>query len=176
MKIRVHLIRMSIEHGMEQAVLPHLVKTVWQTRYEKQTQKIHLQAALLVPASHNATMIGYTPKVQFNELMTKFFKAYMLGQESSFFRDWLAFRDQRDRFHIDKSCWTYVNDPVTFWDCIADIAPGLAKLASRLMEVPGNSVPGKLSRLYFTKCLQLLTPYKGKSLVYSKSHYHQNKK
>lgn len=61
MKIRVHLIWMSTEHGIEQAVLPHLVKTVWQTRYEKQTQKIHLQAALLVPASHNAIMIGYTP-------------------------------------------------------------------------------------------------------------------
>ncbi len=175
-KIRVHLIQMSKEHGIEQAVLPNLVKTVWQTRYEKQTQKTHLQAALLVPASHNATIIRYTPKVEFNELMMEFFKAHALGQESSFFRDSLAFKDQRDGFHIDKLCWTYVNDPVTFWDWAADIAPGLAKLAGRLMEVPGNSVLGKQSRLYFTKCLQLLTPYRGKSLVYSKSHPHQNEK
>ncbi len=87
MKIRIHLIQMSTENGIEQAVLLHLVKTVWQTGYEKQTQKIHLQAALLVPASHNATMIGYTPKVEFNKLMTEFFKAYALSKESSFFRD-----------------------------------------------------------------------------------------
>ncbi len=45
MKICVHLIRMSTEHGIEQEVLSHLIKTVWQTRYKKQTQKIHLQAA-----------------------------------------------------------------------------------------------------------------------------------
>lgn len=96
-------------------------------------------------------IIGYTPKVEFNELMTEFFKECALGHESSFFRDWLAFRDQRDVIHIDKPCWTYVNDPVTFWDCAADISPGLAKLAGRLMEVPGNSVPGKQSRLYFAK-------------------------
>ncbi len=65
-KIRVHLIWMSTEHRIEQAVLLHLVKTVWKTRYEKQTQKIHLQAVLLMPAGHNATMIGYTPKIEFN--------------------------------------------------------------------------------------------------------------
>ncbi len=134
------------------------------------------QRALLVTASHNATMIGYTPKMEFNELMMEFFKAYTLSQKSFFFRDWLAFRDQQDRFHIDKPCLTYVNDLVTFWDCVADIASGLAKLTGRLMEIPGNSVPGKQSRLYFTKYLQLLTPYRGKSLVYPKSHPHQNEK
>lgn len=30
-----------------------------------------------------------------------------------------------------------------FGICAADISPDLVKLASRLMEVPGNSVPGK---------------------------------
>lgn len=34
-KICVHIICMTTKQGMEEAVLPHLVKTVWQTRYEK---------------------------------------------------------------------------------------------------------------------------------------------
>ena len=114
MRIRVHLICMSIKREIEKAVLPHLVKTVWQTCYEKQTQKIHLQAAFLVAAHHSATMIGFTPKVEFSKLMTKLFKEYASGYEETFFQDWLTFRDQRDGFHIDKACWTYVNDPVTF--------------------------------------------------------------
>lgn len=82
MKIRIHLIQMSTEHGIEQAVLPHLVKNVWQTRYEKQTQKIHLQAALFVTASHNATIIGYTPRAEFSELMTEFFKSMHLAMKA----------------------------------------------------------------------------------------------
>ncbi len=143
MKIRVHLICINTEHGIEKAVLPHLIKTVWHTRFEKQTQKIYLQVTLFIPAHHSAIMIEFTPKVEFGKLMTELFKKYVSGYEKTFFRDWLAFRDQRDGFHIDKACWTYVNDPVTFWDCATNISPGLAKLASKLMEVPGNSVPGK---------------------------------
>ncbi len=142
MRIRVHLICISIEYGIEKAILPHLVKIVWQTCYENQTQKIHFPAALFVPAHHITTMIGFTPKVEFGKLMTELFKEYISGYEETFFRDWLTFRDQRDEFHIDKTCWIYINDPVTFWDCAADIFPDLAKLASRLMEVPENSVPG----------------------------------
>ena len=70
------------------------------------------------------------------------------------------FRDQRDGFHIDKPCWVYVNDPVTFSDCVADVFPGLAKLASRLMEVPGKSVPGKLYNLILAQYLNMLLIYK----------------
>lgn len=65
---------------------------------------------------------------------------------------------------------------VNFWNCAANIALGLAKLAGRLMKISRNLVPGRLSRLYFIKCLQLLTPYRRKSLVYLKSHFYQNKK
>lgn len=59
MRICIHLIRMSTEHGIEKAVLPYLVKIVWQTCYEKQTQKIHLHAALFMPTHHDTTMIGF---------------------------------------------------------------------------------------------------------------------
>lgn len=38
-----------------------------------------------MPISYNTIMIGYTPKVEFNELMIKFFKEYAFGQENSFF-------------------------------------------------------------------------------------------
>lgn len=133
---------MSIEYRIEEAVLPHLVKTVWQTFYEKQTQKIHPQAAIFMPAHHSTTMIEFTPKMEFGELMTELFKEYASSYEETFFRDWVAFRNQRDGFHVDK-CWTHVNYLVTFWDCTADISPGLAKLTSKLMEIPGNSVFGK---------------------------------
>lgn len=75
--------------------------------------------------------------------MTELFREYTPSYKGIFFRDWLAFRNQQDEFYIDKPCWVYVNDLITFWDCAADISLCLAKLASRLMEVPGNKIPGK---------------------------------
>ncbi len=78
---------MSTKHRIEKAVLPHLVKTVWQTRYEKQTQKIHLQAALLMPAHYSTTMIRFTPKVEFGKLMTELLKEYTSGYEETFFQN-----------------------------------------------------------------------------------------
>ncbi len=41
-------------------------------------------------------MIDLTLKAEFGELTTEFFKEYPPGYEGAFFRDRLAFRDQRD--------------------------------------------------------------------------------
>ena len=86
------------------------------------------------------------------------------------------FRNQQDGFYINKLCWISVNDPVIFWDCVADVSPGLAKLASRLMEVPGNSVPGKLYRLILAQYKNILLIYKirREGMVNSESHPYRN--
>lgn len=78
---------MNIEHGIKQTVLPHLVKTNWQTQYEKQTQKIHLQTAFFILASQNATMIGYSSKAKFSKLMMKLFREYTPSYKGIFFQD-----------------------------------------------------------------------------------------
>lgn len=78
---------MNIEYGIKQTVLAHLVKTNWQTQYEKQTQKIHLQTAFFILASHNATMIGYTSKAKFSKLMMELFREYAPSYKGTFFRD-----------------------------------------------------------------------------------------
>lgn len=65
--------------------------------------KINLEVALLVPACHSSTVIGFTPKIKFGIVMTEFFKDHSSGYKSAFFWDWLAFKDQQDRFYISKA-------------------------------------------------------------------------
>ena len=95
--------------------------------------------------------------------MIDIFKEYTSGYELQYFWDWLFFHDQQDEFHIDKSYLVYVNNSITFWDCATDVFPQLAKLASRLIEMLGNSLPNKLLVLTKCKCTLLINKLREKT-------------
>ena len=84
-KIRIHLICMSIEYGIEKVVFSYFIKTVWQIHYKKQIQKFYLQVTFLVFTYHSVTMIRFISKAKFNKLMTGLFKRYTFGYKGIFF-------------------------------------------------------------------------------------------
>lgn len=145
MLIKQSLLKSATEHNTEYCHLPHIIQTVWDARFLKQVTSLHVVASLLVPENHAVTSMGQTPEVGFGPIMTDFFQRYAPpDQVTNCMRDFWAFRRQSHAFFPhENSVWVYMNDPVTFWDTAAQFCPILGHLASRLMQVPGNSVPGE---------------------------------
>lgn len=88
------MIEISKKQIIQEANLPFFIKKVWVKRYEKQIQKLHIQTVFLFLTSYTATIIGFTPNNQVNELIIDFFKEYTPDYEGQYFRDWLAFHNQ----------------------------------------------------------------------------------
>ena len=145
MQIKHSLMRSATEHGTESCQLTHIVHTLWDDRYLKQITELHVVASLLVPEKHGVKSIGQTPEHVFGPIMTRFFQQYAPSDQiATCMRDFWAFRAQSYAFfpHPD-SVWTYESNSVIFWDTAAKFSLTLGTLASRLMQVPGNSVPGE---------------------------------
>lgn len=144
--IKQSLMKSGTEHGTQDCQIPYIVRTLWDDRYLKQVTELHVVTSLLIPGNHTIKSIGQTPETAFGPIMTRFFLQYTPGTEqtTTCMRDFWAFRAQIHAFfpHQD-SVWTYIDDPVTFWDTAAQFCPTLGTLASRLLQVPGNSVPGE---------------------------------
>ena len=145
MLIKQSLMKSATEHGTDQCHLSHIVNKVWDDRYLTQITTLHVVAGLLVPENHAVKSMGQSSEATFGLIMTEFFKRYApADQVTTCMRDFWVFRNQTGAFFPhENSVWTHMNDLVTFWDTVAFYCPALSALASRLMQVPGNSVPGE---------------------------------
>ena len=102
-------------------------------------------AALLIPRNYAVTSMGQTLEAAFGSFMTRFFQQYSLPEQlTNCMQDFWAFWARKDAFFPpEASVWTFVEDPVVFWETAAKFASILGELAGRLMQVPGNSVLGE---------------------------------
>lgn len=172
MQIKASMMNLSQERGMEHANLPHIVNTIWDERYLTQITELHVAAYLLNPTNHARTAAGQSPITAFSSIMLWFFREYAPGHEAVCMQGFWAFREQRDGFfpHSNGSIWDLANDLVTFWDTAVPFAPVLATLAVRLMQVPGNSVPGErawsIMNLILTKRRNSLSNINVDRLIY----------
>ena len=61
MQIKISIMRLSQERGMESANIPHIANTLWDDRYLHQINQLHVAAYLLVPNNHAKTTAGQSP-------------------------------------------------------------------------------------------------------------------
>ena len=145
MLIKQSLMKSAPEYGTADCQLPFIVHTLWDQRFLTQVTELHVIAALLIPRNYAVTSIGQTPEAAFGGFMTRFFQQYTPPEQlTNCMRDFWAFRARKNAFFPhEASVWTFIEDPVVFWETAAKFAPVLGELAGRLMQVPGNSVPGE---------------------------------
>ena len=145
MLIKQSLLRSANEYGTEQCQLPFIINTLWDQRFLTQITELHIVATLLDPRKFAVKSVGQTPESAFGEFMTRFFQRYAPPDDlATCMRDFWAFRNQTYAFFPhEASVWAYIDDPIVFWETAARFTPILGELAGRLMQVPGNSVPGE---------------------------------
>lgn len=145
MLIKQSLMKSATEYGTVDYQLSFIVETLWDQRYLTQITELHVIATLLIPRNYATTSVGQTSKIAFEDFMTRFFQQYASpNQLINCMRDFWAFRARKNAFFShEASVWTYIEDPVVFWETAAKFTPVLGDLAGRLMQVPGNSVPGE---------------------------------